>query len=136
MNNLKVNSDYNHTKTNNHYQVLILSNSPKTPQVVYVNEQGDVWSKGIERFSKGMEFLHEVSNHFTQKLIPSDLPQKDEFYYNTETEHTQKASPAAYVLYVTNLAANEEDYPITVFFLSDGIIDYLPLNLFKEKYTK
>lgn len=136
MNTLKLNSEYNHIKTGNHYQTLMFSNSPKETQVVYVNHKGEVWSKDIARFEKGMEFKNEVESHFIQNPIPKDFPQKDEFYYNSETEQTNKAAPAAYVLFVTNLASEREDFPTTVFYLSGGIIDYLPLNLFKEKYSK
>lgn len=132
-----LNSEYHHDKTNNNYQTLILSNSDKPQQVVYVNEQGEVWSKNIDRFLQGMSFVKQnTDNHYSKKDIPDNFPQIGDFYYNKETDLTEKASPASSVLYITNLASDKDDYPITVFFLSNGIIDYMTLEQFYSNFTK
>lgn len=136
-NDIFLNNEYHHDKTNTTYQTLILSNSDKPQQIVYVNEKGEIWSKHVERFLQGMSFIERKSdNHYTKKDISDDYPQPGDFYYNKETDSTSKAAPAASVIYVTNVYANKSDYPKTVFFLSDGVIDYLTLEDFIKVFQK
>lgn len=136
-NNIFLNAEYHHIKTDTTYQTLILSNSDKPQQIVYVNEKGEIWSKNVERFLQGMSFIEQKSdNNYTKKDIPAHYPQRGDFYYNKETDSTLKAAPAASVLYVTNVYADKSDYPKTVFFLSDGIIDYLSLEDFIKVFQK
>jgi len=133
-NDIFLNAEYHHIKTSATYQTLILSNSDKPQQIVYVNEKGEIWSKDVERFLHGMSFVEQkTNNNYTKKDIPDHYPQPGDFYYNKETD---KASPAASVLYVTNIYAEKPDYPKTVFFLSDGIIDYLFFEDFIKLFQK
>lgn len=138
MNTVLLNSVYKHEKRGGIYQTLMLSNSDKEEHIVYINDKGEVWSKPLTRFLNGMTLIDkQIIRPFDHKEIGNEYPVYGDFYYNNETDQTKKSAPAASVLYITNVFADQkEDYPVSVYFLSNGIIDYLPLYEFYQHFSK
>lgn len=137
MTEIYVGADYKHDKTQNIYHTLLLS-SPKgenVQKVVYVDNYGKIWSKDVERFLKGMKFLNKDNAFLYHSVIDKKYPQPGEFYYDSRKDDG-KAHAACSVLFVTNTEADKEDYPVTIFYICDGSIDYLTLSDFNKHFKK
>lgn len=137
MKELIINADYRHEKTQNLYHTLVVSSEKdgEEQQVVYIDNYNRVWSKGVERFLNGMTFLNKDQIVIHNQNNLKDYPNAGDFYYDSRSGDG-KAHAACSVMYVTNIEANEKDYPITVFYLCDGLIEYMTLEEFNKHFKK
>lgn len=132
-----VGADYKHESTQTIYHTLLISSPKKEVEqkVVYIDNYGKVCSKNVERFLKGMKFLNKDNAFLYHHSIDKNYPQPGEFYYDSKKDDG-KSHAACSVLFVTNTEADKEDYPITVFYICDGSIDYLTLSDFNKHFKK
>jgi len=136
MNEILVNANYRHEKTGNNYHTLLLSsNEDDNQQIVYIDRDKKIWSKKVSRFLNGMTFLNKEQGYNNIHEMSDFYPNTGDFYYDVRSGQN-KAYPACSVLYVTNIHATHDDYPVTVFYLYDGLIKYLPLEKFNENFKK
>lgn len=132
MKELSVNSNYKNIETNKIYHTLLISNSENNEysQVVYLDENGDLWSIDTKIFLNKMDFLNKESISLNINPASDKYPHIGSFYYNIK-ENSSNA--ACSVLYATN---TKSELPVTIFFLCDGKIEYLEFEDFKKHFKK